>query len=436
MKTPSRSDFAARRLRALGVSVLFFAVLWVVVEGWLPVLSTTGRRLAGEDVGPGSEDYVAYYAAGALALRGDGDLIYDVEAIRAEETATLGRPASTGVLPFFNPPYVAALFAPLTSLPLTSFLAILVATNVALVAWAGALLRRIAQPAGRGQTTLFWIVYLSMYGLAWTILQGQVSLLLLIGWAGFAWFQMQGNQRTSGFALALGLVKPQMIIVPIAILVWKRQWQALAPVAGISALFAAVSVVVSGPAVLIEYPRFVMESAGWEGDGINVSRMFGLNSLLHMLTGAPPSALLLAAPILVTLGVAVCALRGTWDRENPRFALQLSTMLVASLLINAHLYLQDLVLLGLVFALVAGSAARTDRLMLALWGVLMIGLWSPPVDRHGRTVRGRHQPHDATYSGDLSGFTGAAGEVKPAARDTGCGAGNLAAGGLAENQPW
>ena len=94
MQAQVRTDFAARRLRALGVGVVAFAVIWMVVEGWVPVVLSTGQRLAGEDIGPGNEDYVAYYAAGAMVLRGDGEDIYDVEAIRTEEAATLGRPNS------------------------------------------------------------------------------------------------------------------------------------------------------------------------------------------------------------------------------------------------------------------------------------------------------------------------------------------------------
>ena len=183
----------------------------------------------------------------------------------------------------------------------------------------------------------------------------------------------------SGLALALGLVKPQMIVIPLAVLLWKRQWQALAPVAAIGLPLVVLSVIASGPSVLLEYPRFAIDSAGWEGDGINFGQMFGLNGLLHTLTGEPPSMFLLAGPIVLTLGLTAWAFRGAWMPGSPLFGLRIGVALMASLLINAHLYLQDLVVLGLVFALVARTLAREDRAMVPWWGVLMVTLWAMPV---------------------------------------------------------
>ncbi|MPZ50777.1 MAG: hypothetical protein GEU75_16000 [Dehalococcoidia bacterium] len=64
--------------------------------------------------GPGL-DYLSFYTAGSLVREGRGDEIYDIDVIQALEEQAVGFQIDRDdILPYFNPPFLAAAFAPLT----------------------------------------------------------------------------------------------------------------------------------------------------------------------------------------------------------------------------------------------------------------------------------------------------------------------------------
>jgi hypothetical protein len=209
----------------------------------------------------------------------------------------------------------------------------------------------------------------------WLVKQGQLTMLPFFAWLGFAWFQAQGQPGKAGLALALGLVKPQLVLLPLLLLVWKRDWAALRPFVAVAAAMALVSMAVSGPAVLLEYPRFLLQSTSWTGDGVNYRIMYNWGSLVAHTTGVtPPPALPLYALQLATLALLAWAWRGPLQPRSPRFPRLVGLTLVASLLISPHLYLPELSLLAVVLALVALSCREQPR-ALAGWWAIAGALW-------------------------------------------------------------
>ena len=218
----------------------------------------------------------------------------------------------------------------------------------------------LVRPHDGKYLALLWLGYFSFVGTAWLALTTQLSMLLFLGWFGFAWFQVRGQPKLSGASLALALVKPQSVVLLLPVLVWKRQWQTLAYFAIGAAPMIVLSLVVAGPSALIEYPRFLLDSTRWEGLGVNTATMFGWNRLLYFLTGdLSPNVGFVLALSVPTVALAAVALRGAWNPAQPRFHLQVGTLLLATLLINPHLYLQDLILLPLVLGFFAAYEVRT-----------------------------------------------------------------------------
>jgi hypothetical protein len=198
-------------------------------------------------------------------------------------------------------------------------------------------------------------------------------MLPFLAWLGFAWFERAGRHRAAGVSLALALVKPQLILVLLALLVWKRRWTTLAPFAAIAAVLGVASLIVSGPGVLIEYPRFVLGSTEWTERGVDAANMFGWNGVLASWAGAAedPLFLLLSAP---TIALVAFGWRGDWDARSPRFLLKLSLALAGCVLVNPHVNIQDLVLVILVVAF--GAAYWQQRFGgFGPWLAVAAALW-------------------------------------------------------------
>ncbi|MGH2634310.1 MAG: hypothetical protein ACRDG3_12935, partial [Tepidiformaceae bacterium] len=65
------------------------------------------------------EDFTAFYAAGHVVGSGLGAHLYDAETMRAAEHAAAGRQVGgSGLLMYFNPPFFALLYWPLTHVSL------------------------------------------------------------------------------------------------------------------------------------------------------------------------------------------------------------------------------------------------------------------------------------------------------------------------------
>lgn len=239
----------------------------------------------------------------------------------------------------------------------------------------GVALQRLVGLKTNRERLFFWVWYASLFSLFWMAVEGQISMFLFFAWLGFYGFQSRGKEGWSGAALALGLVKPQYILLPLALLLAHRQWRALQAFAAIAGGLAVISIAVSGPEVLIEYPRFLVESTTWEEQGITPQTMFGWNSLITSITGDHSPSMALVGPlILLTLAGAVMAWRGPWAPQSPRFLLQIGVTILAALLISPHLYVQDLCLLTLVIGLGTVHSLKTTG-GYGVWPWVAVAAW-------------------------------------------------------------
>jgi hypothetical protein len=330
---------------------------------WSDVVRLYDERLAGQTEQGAHEDYVTFYAAGRLVLDGRGDELYDIESIAEAEREAMGRPVGgTGVLAYFNPPFVAAAFAPLAALPVEVAALVIGAITLALIVACIVALDRLLQLETPAQRLLLVLGFLTLHSTVRVLLHGQLSMFLLLGWLLFVLGQQRGRERWSGVALALLLVKPQMAVLPLGWLLWQRRWGALQVFAAIAAPLVVVSVAASGPAVIVDYPRFLIDSTSWEAKwGVTPADMFGWSGFAARAAGfhSPAYYALWGALAAATLVVAGWIIAGPWQPERPRFLLAAGALSMASLLLNPHLFMQDLALMAVAIALGAAYAKRT-----------------------------------------------------------------------------
>lgn len=362
---------------AAGLVVLY--ALALAVRNVTTLIDLQAERLSGTVEQGDFEDYVAFYAGGKLVLEGRGSDLYNIESISAEEREIMGREVGgTGTLAFFNPPFVALLFTPVALLPVGTAALVLLCLNLILLLVTGSVLRHQLQIRGLWRCLAFWLAVLSFQPVFWLVGHNQLSMLLVLGFLGFYVFEKQDKPRLAGFALLLLLVKPQATLLAVAILAWKRQWAVLVPFTAVGVSLVLLSVTVSGISVLWHYPRFLLDSAGWEGSrGVDIGGMYGWNGFFATLLpyGEPLYVSVASAMTIATVGTVLYTLRGPWRPESSAFPLAIGVLCLGSLLINPHVYLQDTVVVGLSLALGwLGWQGKTRTR--ALWLAIVFVTWA------------------------------------------------------------
>ena len=396
-----------RRVLPMGLG-LSLAVLYAVVlgraAGWGSLETVQGQT-----------DYPAFLTGARLVADGQAARLYDPAAQEPVQRLIVGDALfdSRGVLPYNHLPFLAVALVPLAGLPiLTGWLlwtAILAAaTAAALAILSGELLaysgRERAGRADRVWAVLgLWGLALGFFPLFSSLLVAQVTPLVLLGLAGAVRAFRGGHEATAGLWLTLGLLKPQIILVPLLVLLLMGRWatlRAFALVAGLG--LAAATVLLGGPGWIVAYARLLGNVAGADGAGAiqpllmaNLRGQLALWAFLYDPThpgggAAPwvlPLALALAVPILA--GLAWAWRRGGWapGAGTPAaraWDLRWAATLVVALLTSPHLPVYELALWlvpGVLVwrglrAVAAGDPAAAPPVQSRSWlrlGLLVVG---------------------------------------------------------------
>ena len=319
-----------RKLCALVMVALILAtqlVLFVVAYRTMP---------------PGSIDLRAFYAAGEILRSGQAPLLYN-DAYEAKVQLTAAGPLKVS-LPFLYPPFAALLFVPLTAISYGGAITVSRWINLLLASACAFLLARTAR-LPRSATWLIWALVLGFNPVCFTLLQGQVSLLLLLAVCACERALEGERPFAAGALLALTLIKFQLgLPMALLFLAW-RQWRVVQGFLAGAAVLLALSVCLVGGPSLAAYLASItgMEhrvAAGWANYSIFLTKMPNLYGLACMAFGDCPKAVVMTA-------VASLALLGWAATRKP----SLSVAVVVALLVSYHLLPYDLSLLLLPLAI-------------------------------------------------------------------------------------
>lgn len=331
-------------------------------------------------------DYRVYLTAGRMALDGTGANFYDLPAQFATQRELWPEMTrQSQLLPFLAPPFVAVLFAPLSALPLFAGYCVLTALNVVLL-W---LIARgiIEELKLEGRARLAALAMLLTFApIIFTIMQGQVSLLLVLAFWQSWRAAKNGNDWGAGVWFSLLLIRPQLAILPLLIFATKARWKLLGGFALGAAILGAISLALVGWDGLMNYQTLLAAASNWEQIyGVKPQQMQTGRGFLHALF-ATDHAAAIRFPWLLGIGAALAALlwhwRGAWQNQAPRFERQWAVSGLVALLCCPYLYSHDLSLLAMCGFLVFRAAqnesspqiARLKSLPLA--GYAAILLWA------------------------------------------------------------
>ena len=305
-------------------------------------------------------DLLAFYTGWRMVAHGDGARLYDLTAQRAYQTEITGRTLPLehgGVLPFINPPHAVVPFAPLGLLPRPAASGAWLALQLALLTWTITLLLRIAEWS-KAERLLLVASVLAFFPLLNALYQGALTLLALLALTQFYLALKRGHDWRAGLWLAIGTVKPQIVLVPALILLAKKKWSAVVSMIVCLIALVALSLPFVGWRAYLEYPallRTIGESVNKYG--VYPATMANLKGLLVTLLGYSGSINTL---VYLALACAVVLTFYLWRKDN-NFNLHFAFTVLLGLFVAPHLNDQDVLIAVLPAVLFYDYLRRQNR---------------------------------------------------------------------------
>ena len=299
------------------------------------------------------QDFLPFYVSAQLIAQGRAGELYDLRAAANEIEAIVHHasgPQQTRILlPNLYGPQVGLVFAPLARLPfwtaawLWVVLSMLIFSACILVLWKACLSLR----PHAGLVAISAIAYPPLWHF---FLRGQISVVALACFTGG--FLALRARRTwlAGIALGFLIFKPQFLMAVPLVLLLGRAWKVLAGLVVSAAAQLAFARLYFGAAVMHAYFDTMWHMSRWIGAAeLNLApiQMHSLRSFWTLVIPWPHAALaiyILSSVFVVAMTAAV------WKSSSP-LALRFSALTLAAVLVNAHLFVYDLLVLAPVLLL-------------------------------------------------------------------------------------
>jgi hypothetical protein len=309
-------------------------------------------------------DFVQLYTAWTLVRRGDGPRLYDYRLQERQLDLLNGWTFPDGLLTFNYPPHVGLLFAPLSALSLRPAYLLWSLGQLALLAW----LMRIVWRLGRGPTierTLTCAAVLALPALLLTFAQGAFSLVVVVATLKLYQELAARRERAAGLWLALGTLKPQLVVQPALAILGARRWRSVAAFAATMLAVVLICGAAFGPRTWIDFLTGVARLQGaLDPQGVHVSATINLKGALVFAFGPAVHALIPAVSLvgwLLACAATVWLWRGPWRPDEPRFALRFAATLLLGTFFNLHLYQQDGLMVAAAAVLFDSYLQRSGR---------------------------------------------------------------------------
>src|SRR5438876_706616 len=209
-------------------------------------------------------DFLPLHTGGRLFWQ-DRTHLYDLERQLAVETPTMA-PYSLvkEVLPYNYPPFFALLLVPLAWLPFPFAYATATVLNLLCLALT---LRLLIRRLALGSDQTFWLLLLAFCAVPVyvTLFQGQTSFLALLFLTLYVLDLQEGREVRAGAWAGLLLFKPQLLLLPLLILAWRRCWQGLLALMVVVTALSLLSLLLVGMEGLQQHVLLMRQMATADG---------------------------------------------------------------------------------------------------------------------------------------------------------------------------
>ena len=352
MTAPSlpESDPANIATKKLRFRIAACSIFLVVFQFWT-IFTNLPLALAG------AADFRMLYAAGTMIRTGHAARLYDFDYEQQVQEKVVGPSPTT--LPYMYPLYAALPAAPLSRLPYRVAYLAMLALNLAILLAASFVLRPYLPALTRLWPPLPAIIFLAFLPVGIALLQGQVSLILLLLFCA-AFTTIQRNRSfAAGLLLSIALIKPHVVLPTILLFAIWRNWRLVAGFAVGALGLGTISLPFAGMAGLATYARFMLNAAstGSLGAAQNKYDMFsGRMPNLHGFFVTISGGAHWGTVLVIISSLAVL----TWTALQPP---SLPRAIVASILVSYNLHPHDLSLLLIPICLIFNQTlARSSHL--------------------------------------------------------------------------
>jgi hypothetical protein len=344
-------------------AAFFFSSCWIVIN----VAHTTSRDPSALESSDGisiGRDFNAFYSASVLTLKGEAANAYDHSANRAVQQQVTGAPAT--MFPWFYPPVMFLIVAPLALFPYFVAFALWVLAPLAALALA------VRRYAGHILASATFLVF---PGTVQSLLAGQNGVLsasILVG----GLIHLERKPLLAGAILGLLSYKPHIAATVYAALLFGRHWRALGAAIGVALALAAASLFAFGLDAWLAFFRETETARAFMENGqLRWTFMATVLGAARLAGADVPVAYALQA--VVTCG-ALWALFAVWRRD---IALEQRAAVLAAVipLMTPYVFSYDLPMLGLTLLWLAQAGWATgfrrgeSVVLAAAWVIAPVG---------------------------------------------------------------
>lgn len=230
-----------------------------------------------------NSDFASFLTGAAVIKEGHGNKLYDMETQRFYHLKIVEDYPNKGLLPFRNLPFFAALFIPLTFLPLTLAFKLYALFVVEVLIFITILLAKIFRKVA---SYPFWpLIPFLFFPSLFSITLGQTTPLVLLFFLLIYKLFKTNKLFSAGVISGLLLLKPQYFIaVPFLLFLGKDRKKFPIGVLSAALIIFLVNVAISGPDFVSHYLDFLMSTES-SSFGSRPWLMFTLFSVLRYLPG-------------------------------------------------------------------------------------------------------------------------------------------------------
>jgi Glycosyltransferase family 87 len=299
-------------------------------------------------------DFVQFYAAGRLIMQGHAGQIYKPQDLALLEMSIQHVHAATPtVLPYLDLPFFALLLAPLSRFPYLHAYTAWLAVDCLLLACSLVLLALYSR-LPLASFPMLGVAALLFPPVTISLLQGQVSILLLGLTAATLVAASTGQDRVAGATLAIAMLKPPFVAPLLLVFLLRRRWQSVGTFALTLLIELALPLLVFGASATGTYLRLLVNVWRWQGlPGPVIYRHVQIatatysarlsNSMASVVGLLSPSGVKSAAVAAFTIALLLALAWCTLHARSIDAPMGLAVL--TSILISPHLLVHDLCLI-------------------------------------------------------------------------------------------
>lgn len=338
------------------------------------------------------QDFLPFYISAHLIAQHREALLYDRGTQQKELEEIVG--TTRAEVPYLYGPQVALLFIPLVSLPFAAAAGIWVVISVLIYFGCLYLLWKHCRaldsgPASRARNSSvklqFLLPALAFPPLFHVFVRGQISALILLCFTA-AYLAFQSNRPwLAGIALGFLILKPQFLLAVPLILLFARTWKSLSGLLLSAAGQLASARLYFGATVMEKYFDLLIHPQRWLSATELSLAPIQMHSLRAFWTLLIPSQTIAFSLYAVTSLLTIALAAAIW-RSHASLALRFSALIVATILVNPHLFIYDLLILAPALLLIvnwclANRQQKLSSCLLALCYLAFVLLLFGPLSR-------------------------------------------------------